>query len=180
MHRISFEWLEYAFECFESSSNGWNLHSNSLNPFEWLELAFSYFERFSIGWNWHSNASNLVQMVRVGIRMLRIPFEWLKLAFKCFESCSNGWNWHFNTSNAFWLVGISIRMFQMAFKWLELAFECFESRSIVRIGIRMIRIPFYVRILFDLGKYFSKVLATQFYSFKKFSWPSARFCDSVT
>ena len=72
------------------------------------------------------------------------------------------------------MVGIGIQMLRIPFEWLELAFEWFESIQMVGISIWM------VRISFDLGKYFSKVLATQFYSFKKFSWPSARFCDSVT
>ena len=33
---IPFELFEYAFYCFESLSNGSNLHSNASNPFEWL------------------------------------------------------------------------------------------------------------------------------------------------
>ena len=59
-------------------------------PFEWLELAFECFESRSNGWNWHSNASNPNRMVGIGIRMLRIPIEWLELAFEYFESRSNG------------------------------------------------------------------------------------------
>ena len=90
-------------------------------PFEWLELAFECFESRSNGWNWHSNASNPVRMVGIGIRipfkwlvlaferMPQMSFEWLKLCFKYIESRSNGWNWHSNASNPF--------------EWLELAFE---------------------------------------------------------
>ena len=39
-------------------------------PFEWLELAFECFESQSNGRNWHSNASNPNRMVGIGIRIL--------------------------------------------------------------------------------------------------------------
>ena len=55
---------------------------------EWLELAFKCFESRSNGWSWHSNASNPVRMVGVGIQ---IQYEWLELAFERFQSRSNGW-----------------------------------------------------------------------------------------
>ena len=61
MLRIPFEWLEFAFECFKSLSNGSNLNSN---------------------------ASNLFRMAQICIRMLRNPFEWFEFAFECFESLS--------------------------------------------------------------------------------------------
>ena len=46
-----------------------------LIPFEWLEFAFECFETLSNGSNLHSNASNPVRMIRICIRMLRILFE---------------------------------------------------------------------------------------------------------
>ena len=70
-----------------------------LMSFEWLELAFESFDSRSKVLNWHSNASNPVRMVAIGIRMLLFPFELWELAFECFESRSNGWNWHSNASN---------------------------------------------------------------------------------
>ena len=79
MLRIPFELLEFAFEAFESLSNGSNLHSNASNPF---------------------------RMVRICIRMLRIPFKWFEFAFECFESLSNGSNLHLNGSNLFRMVRI--------------------------------------------------------------------------
>ena len=151
-------------------------------PFERLEFAF---ESRSNDLNLHSNGSNLVRMVRICIQMVQIPFECLEFAFECFETRSNGWNLHSSASNTVQKGRICIKCFEShsnGWNWhsnasnpdllLELAFEWFKS--CLGISIQM------VRILFDLGKYFSKVLATQFLQFKKFSWPSARFCDSVT
>ena len=65
MLRISFEWFGFAFECFESLSNGSNLHSNASNPF---------------------------RMVRICIRMLRISLEGFQFAFECFEFGVNASN----------------------------------------------------------------------------------------
>ena len=62
-----FEWLEFAFECFESLSNGYHLHLNASNPF---------------------------RVVQMWIRILQIPFEWLEFAFERFKSLSNGSNLH--------------------------------------------------------------------------------------
>ena len=91
--RIKFKGFEFAFEFFESRSNGCqNLHSNASNsPF-------------------HSclPSSNLVRMVTICIRMLRNPFEWFEFAFKCFESLSNGSNLYSNASNPFRMVRICI------------------------------------------------------------------------
>ena len=69
--------------------------------FEWLEFAFKCFESLSRGSNLDSNASNLFQMVLNWIQMLGIPFKWLESAFECFESLSNGSNLHSNASNPF-------------------------------------------------------------------------------
>ena len=65
MLRISFEWFEFAFECFESLSNGSNLHSNASNPF---------------------------QMVKICIRTLRILLKGFLFAFECFEFGLNASN----------------------------------------------------------------------------------------
>ena len=62
MVRIWFEGLEFTFECFESLSNGLNVH---LNPF---------------------------RMVRIWIRKLRISFECFEFAFENFKSLSSGSN----------------------------------------------------------------------------------------
>ena len=58
-------------------------------PFEWLEFAFQRFQSLSNGSNLNSNASNFFQMVRICIRTLRIPFEWLEFQLECFELLSN-------------------------------------------------------------------------------------------
>ena len=138
--QIPFEWFEFAFECFESLSNGSNLHSNSSNPvrivricirilqipFELFEFPFARFESLSNGSNLtpferfeslsnlsnlHSNASYPVRMVRICIWTLRIPFECIEFAFDWLESLSNGSNF--------------IRILLIQFEWLEFAFECF-------------------------------------------------------
>ena len=70
-------------------------------PFEWLEFAFKCFESLSNGSNLHLNASNPFRMVSIYIRMLQIPYEWFEFAFECFESLSNGSNLHLNASNSF-------------------------------------------------------------------------------
>ena len=78
--------MEFAFECFESRSNGWNLHSNASNPIrmvgnciqtlriqsEWFEFAFEWFESQSNGAKLQSNGSNgsnPVRMVQIVIRI---------------------------------------------------------------------------------------------------------------
>ena len=53
--------------------------------FEWIELAFEFFESRSMGKNLHTNASNPFQMSRICIQMLRLPIEWFKFTFECFE-----------------------------------------------------------------------------------------------
>ena len=89
MPRIPIEKCEIGVECFESLSNGSNLHWNGSNPFEmvrmrfrklpitfeWLEFAFENFESLSNGSNLHSNASNPFRMVQILFRNLRVPFE---------------------------------------------------------------------------------------------------------
>ena len=147
---ISFECLEFAFECFECFQNGLNLHLNASNTFRMVriciripfvrhEFGFECFESLSNGSNQLSNASNLVRSDGNSIRMLRI---WLELPFECFESLSNGSNFHSNASNPFRKVmRICIQMLQIPFEGLEFAFKCFESLRVVSIWIRMIRIP---------------------------------------
>ena len=143
---IWFEWLEFGFECFESLSNGSNLHSNASNPFKWFEFGFECFESFQMVW---------------------IPFEWLEFGFECFELACECYqcllNLHSISSNLIWRIRICIRMLRIWFKWLDFWFECFESLSngsnlhsnasnldsnalnpfrMVRIYIRMLRILF--------------------------------------
>ena len=152
---IPFKWLEFAFEYFESHSNGSNFIRMLRNPFEcfefWFEFAFECFEYICIrmhsneslsnGSNLHLNASKPFRMVRICIWMLRIPFEWLEFAFECF---------HFR------MLLICIRMLWIPFECFEFVFECFESLSngsnlhlnasntfrIVSNCIGMLRIPF--------------------------------------
>ena len=132
MRRIPFEWLEFAFECFEFGSNGLTLHLNVPILFEWLVFAFKCFKFGSNGSNLHSNASNFFRIVTICILMFRFslesfefafellePFEY---AFKCFQSRSKCSNLHLNTSNPFRMVRICIRMLRIG---LEFAFECF-------------------------------------------------------
>ena len=75
-------------------------------PFELLEFAFQRFESLSNGSNLHSNASNIFRMVRIYIQMIRITFELFEFAFEYFESLSNGSNFHMNASNPFRMVRI--------------------------------------------------------------------------
>ena len=56
------------------------------------EYPFECFESHSHGLNMHLNASNLIWLVEICIRMLRIPLEWFEFAFECFESHSNASN----------------------------------------------------------------------------------------
>ena len=116
--RISFEWLGFAFECFESLSNGLNLHSNS---------------------------SYLVRRVRICIWMLRSLFDWLQFEFEWLESSVNPFEFfescsklHSNASNLFrkvpvWirmpflLVQTCIRIPWIPFEWFQFAFEWIES-----------------------------------------------------
>ena len=82
--RILFDW--FAFELLKSPFNGSNLNSN---------------------------ASNVVRIVRIWFRMVRIPFEWFEFAFEWLESLSNSLNMPSNASNFVRIVRICIRMVQI-------------------------------------------------------------------
>ena len=104
MLQISFEWFkfEFAFECFESVSNGWNLQLKIW--FESSEFAFECFKS-----------------IKIHIQTLKVWFEWFEFGLECFESLSNGLNLHSNASNLYRMVGI--RSFKFS---PEFAFECFK------------------------------------------------------
>ena len=97
--KFSFEWLEslgmvrICVQMFLIICS--NLHSNS--HFEWFEFVLECFESRSNGSNLHSNGSNPVRIVWICIRMVRIPFEWFKFPFGCFNSRSNGLNLVWNS-----------------------------------------------------------------------------------
>ena len=69
MLRILFEWLELAFQCLERLFEWLEFAFESLE-FKQLEVAFECFESRSNGWNLHSSASNPVRIVGIGIRVL--------------------------------------------------------------------------------------------------------------
>ena len=123
MLRIWFEWLEFAFECFESLSNGLILQSIASNPFWMVQICIRMLRILS---NCSNLYSNPFRMVRICIRMLQILFEEFEFAFKCFEFWSNGSNLHLNASNPFQICN---RMLKILFELFEFAFECFESLS---------------------------------------------------
>jgi len=143
MLRIPFEWLVFAFECFESVSSGSKLDSNASNPFRmvricirmlWIsfkgfELAFECFEFCSNGENLHSNDSKRFRIVRICIRMLRIPFEWFKFALERFKSLSNWSNLHSNASNPTSKHSKGIWSTWMPILTTWKGFECFKSLS---------------------------------------------------
>ena len=151
MPRIPFEWLEFAFEFFESCLNGWNLHPNDLNPVQmvgigiwvlrillkWLELAFECFESHSNGWNLHSGASNPIPMVRIpvgmlgiAIQVLPIRFEWLlRIPVKWFKLCLNASKWFLTAWN----------LNSNAWNWHS---NASNTVRMVGIGILILRMPF--------------------------------------
>ena len=73
MMPIPFQWLEFAFECFESLSNGSNLILNATNPSRmvgiWIRMFRIPFESFEFAFE-----------------MLLIPFELFEFDFECCES----------------------------------------------------------------------------------------------
>ena len=77
MLRISFESFEFTFECFESLSNGSNVHAN---------------------------ASNHFRILRICNPLLRIPFEWLEFALDWFGSLLNDSKLDSKASNPFRMV----------------------------------------------------------------------------
>ena len=121
---IPFKRLEFAFECFESLSNGLNLDSNPSNPFRMVRICI----RMPF---W---------IVRICIRILPIPFECFEFAFKCFESLSNGLNLDSNALNPFRMVLICVRILQILFEWSEFTFECFESFESLSNGLDLLLI----------------------------------------
>ena len=64
--------LEFSFDCFESGSNGLNMHSIA---YKLIRVVRIWFESLSKGSNFHLIVSNVVQMFRINIGMVRIPFE---------------------------------------------------------------------------------------------------------
>ena len=57
---ISFQWLEYAFECFESRSKGLNLHSNASNLVRMVRICiWSCVKWGSTNTSWHINAHHV-------------------------------------------------------------------------------------------------------------------------
>ena len=68
---------------------------------------------------------------------LRSTFEWFEFAFECFESLSKGSKLDLKAYNClnleskalspFRMIKICIRMLRIPFEWLEFAFECLES-----------------------------------------------------
>ena len=97
--------------------------------FKWFEFGFEYLESLSNGSNLHSYASNLIRMVQICLRMLRILFEWFKFGFKQLEYLLNGLNLHSNASNPFQMVRICITMVRILFEWLEFVLECCSNGS---------------------------------------------------
>ena len=59
-------------------------------PIEWFEFAFQCFESISNGSNFNSYASNPFRIVRICSGMLRISFEWLEFELEYFEYLSSG------------------------------------------------------------------------------------------
>ena len=121
---ISFKWLRFSLKWLESLWNASNIA----------------FESLSNVWNLHSNASNLIRMVQIRFRTVRIPLECsnshsndsnpcFEFAFEWLESSSYGSNMHSNASNHIRMAGICIRIVRICFEWFEFALECFESRS---------------------------------------------------
>ena len=123
---ICIRMLPSPFECYKFGSCASNLVRMLEIRFEWLEFAFEGFESLSSASNVDSNASNPFVMLRICIRTVRIPFESLEFAFECFESLSNASNLDSNSSNLVWRVRIWIRMLRMPF---EFALEWFKSLS---------------------------------------------------
>ena len=106
--------------------------------FECFEFAFKWLESLLNGSILHSIASNLVRMLPVCIRMVRIPVEWFEFAFDCFiecfefaleslESLSKDSNLHSNGYNPCRMVPICIRLLRMSFECFQFAFEWLES-----------------------------------------------------
>ena len=139
---ISFEWFKFGFEWLESLSNDSKLQLNDSNPFWMLRIWIRMVKS-------RSNASNLhlspFGMLGICIWMFRISFEWLeslwnssnlhsndsnpfkcfKVAFEWLETLLNGSNFHSNASNLIWMVRIWVRMVRIPFEWFEYAFKCF-------------------------------------------------------
>ena len=72
--------------------------------FDWF--AFELLKSLFNGSNLNSNASNVVRIVRIWFRMVRIPFEWFEFAFKWLELLSNSSNMPSNASNFVQIVRI--------------------------------------------------------------------------
>ena len=101
MLQVTFEWLEFGFECFDAFGMVRICIRVLRISFDRLEFAFECFESLSNGYNLDSNASNPFRMIIIWIGMLRIPFETFEFTFECFESLSNSSNLYSNASNPF-------------------------------------------------------------------------------
>ena len=106
------EWFEFAFECFESLSNGSKFHLNASNPFQVVRIWIQILRILSNGSNLDSNASNPFQVVLIWIRMDSNPFNRFRMVQICFQMLRFPFEW-----------------LEFGFKWFEISFECFESLS---------------------------------------------------
>ena len=129
MLRITFEWLEFGFECFESLSNGSNLHSNASKWLEWLDFPF---ESLSNGFKYkfepfesdlkHSNAkSNHSHQ----IRNIQMQIQTICMGVKPFESDSKH------------SIQIQIPIIRKVFEAFESKFDALNPFRIVIIWIRI-------------------------------------------
>ena len=91
--QISFQCFQYSFEWLESLSKGSNLHlidSNLVRMRICIQMV-----RFPVEFsNLHSN---LVQILPISLRIVRIRVEWFEFSFICFESRSNDSNLRWNS-----------------------------------------------------------------------------------
>ena len=67
--RIPFEWFEFAFECFESLSNGSNLHSNASNPFRMVQICIRMLRIMTMQYSCY-----IQQSLQPGLRNI-VPFS---------------------------------------------------------------------------------------------------------
>ena len=162
MLQILFEWLEFAFECFQIQIRS-------------IRKGFKAFESYWKHSNANSSHSKEIRSIQMQIRTIRkgfeafewnsshskgiqclYPFRMARISLECFETLFNGSNLHWNASNPFRMARICIRMLPITFECFEFAFECLESLSnasnlnlnasnpfrMVRICIWMLWIPF--------------------------------------
>ena len=113
----------------ESCSNASNLHSITSNLVRMLRIFIRMVKIPFESFEFARDWSNLARMLRICIRLLRITFECFEFSFEWLETLSICLNLYLIVLNLVWKLRICIRMVSFPVELFKSAFVCFDSHS---------------------------------------------------